>query len=43
VNLILINYYVKPWGRVEWKGAWSDSSPEWTDKLKTELKLECIY
>ncbi|HAO22905.1 MAG TPA: hypothetical protein DCQ37_22125, partial [Desulfobacteraceae bacterium] len=26
-----------PWGKGEWKGAWSDDSPEWTPKLKEEL------
>lgn len=26
-----------PWGKTEWKGAWSDSSELWTDKLKREL------
>jgi hypothetical protein len=24
-----------PLGSLEWKGDWSDSSPQWTDKLKT--------
>ena len=26
-----------PWGRGEWKGAWSDSSPLWTPRLKSRL------
>lgn len=33
-----------PWGKVEWRGAWSDQSPEWsliTDDVKAELGLTC--
>ena len=26
-----------PWGRIEWKGAWSDSSSEW-NQISTEMK-----
>uniref|UniRef100_A0A5B6ZBC6 Protein DEFECTIVE KERNEL 1 n=1 Tax=Davidia involucrata TaxID=16924 RepID=A0A5B6ZBC6_DAVIN len=29
-----------PWANeVEWNGPWSDSSPEWTDRMKHKLKL----
>ena len=24
-----------PLGSFEWKGDWSDTSPQWTDKIKT--------
>lgn len=28
-----------PWANeVEWNGPWSDSSPEWTDRMKHKLK-----
>ena len=27
-----------PWGQFEWKGDWSDSSPLWTSKLKTQCE-----
>jgi len=28
-----------PWANeVEWNGPWSDSSPEWTDRIKHKLK-----
>lgn len=27
-----------PWGDTEWKGAWSDGAPEWTDKIRKQLK-----
>ena len=26
-----------PWGKTEWKGAWGDTSPEWTPELKIQL------
>lgn len=26
-----------PWGEVEWKGDWSDSSPLWTARMKSKL------
>ena len=26
-----------PWGQGEWKGRWSDGSPEWTDEIKAAL------
>jgi len=26
-----------PWGYFEWKGAWSDNSPLWTDSIKQEV------
>ena len=29
-----------PWGKTEWKGAWSDSSPLWTSELKKRLRVE---
>jgi len=29
-----------PWGKTEWKGAWSDSSSNWTPELKKKLKVE---
>jgi len=28
-----------PWGKLEWKGDWSDNSPLWTPKLKAELRV----
>jgi calpain-15 len=28
-----------PWGKSEWKGAWSDGSKEWTEQLKKQLKV----
>ena len=28
-----------PWGEETFKGAWSDSSAKWTDKLKKEVGL----
>lgn len=28
-----------PWGRKEWKGAWSEDSPLWTQELKNQLKV----
>ena len=28
-----------PWANeVEWNGPWSDTSPEWTDRMKHKLK-----
>ena len=41
-----------PWANeVEWNGPWSDSSPEWTDRMRHKLKhvaqviivLACMY
>ena len=29
-----------PWGKGEWKGAWSDEDRKWTPTLKQQLKLE---
>ena len=29
-----------PWGHEEFKGAWSDSSAKWTEKLKNEVGLK---
>jgi len=29
-----------PWGKTEWKGAWSDESPEWTEELKKQLNVK---
>lgn len=29
-----------PWGKFEWDGDWSDSSPLWTPELKEEVRLE---
>jgi len=26
-----------PWGKLEWKGAWSDNSVEWTPRLRSKL------
>lgn len=26
-----------PWGKMEWRGAWSDNAPEWTPALIKEL------
>jgi len=28
-----------PWGKGEWKGAYSDESPEWTPELKQKLAV----
>lgn len=27
--------------KMEWNGAWSDNSPEWTDKIKKQLNYVC--
>jgi calpain-15 len=29
-----------PWGKSEWKGAWSDESDEWTEQLKKQLDVK---
>lgn len=29
-----------PWGKVEWKGAWSDKDSHWTPELKAELGVK---
>ena len=31
-----------PWGRGEWKGAWSDKSPLWTPELKQKLGIKDV-
>lgn len=31
-----------PWGKGEWKGAWSDESDEWTYDLKQQLNFESL-
>ena len=30
-----------PWGNFEWRGAWSDASPLWTDEIKEAVGFEC--
>ena len=37
VNLLMIR---NPWGKTEWQGDWSDTSPKWTPAIKEQLNWE---